>query len=106
MRRYRDLKIASLIEKELGKILARDFFIEGALLTIINVVVNPDLLRARVKIAIIPYEKGPEGFIRLQAERKNFQRQLIRKLKIRPIPEIVFEFDETHKAGKGQVAKR
>jgi ribosome-binding factor A len=104
MKLYRDLKIASLIEVELSKILLRNFFIEGALLTIVDVKVDKDLLHARVKVAIIPYEKELVGFLQLQAERENFQRQLAKKIKIKPLPKIIFELEEKDK--HGQVAKR
>ena len=62
MRQYRNLKIGSLIQEELSKLLIRDINFGDALVTILKVEVDEDLLHARVKLGIIPYEKGPEVF--------------------------------------------
>jgi ribosome-binding factor A len=94
MRPFRDLKIASVIQEELAKILARDFFVEGALVTVMNVVLDDDLLHARVKIGIIPYEKGPEVFEALEKSRREFQHKLLKKINIKPMPQIKFELEE------------
>ncbi|MEK7630344.1 MAG: ribosome-binding factor A [Patescibacteria group bacterium] len=94
MRPFRNLKIASLIEAELGKILTRDFYVENTLVTITNILVDEDFLRARVKIAIIPYEKGPEVFTELEKQRRNFQHQLLKKINIKPMPQIRFEIED------------
>ena len=90
MKPFRNLKIANLVEEELGKILSRDFHVDGALATIVGVEVGEDLLHARVKIAIIPYEKGPEVFSALESSRRDFQHQLLKKLNIKPMPQIKF----------------
>jgi ribosome-binding factor A len=94
MRPFRDLKIASVIQEQLAKILARDFFVEGALVTVMNVVLDDDLLHARVKIGIIPYEKGPEVFEALEKNRREFQHKLLKKMNIKPMPQIKFELEE------------
>ena len=94
MRPYRNLKMGSVIEQELGKLMERDFKIEGALVTITGVDVGEDLLQATVKLGIIPYEKGPEVFDALKKERGRFQHLLLKKMNVRPMPQIRFVVDD------------
>jgi len=93
VRPFRNLKIADVLEKELGMILAREFFVDGTLVTITNITVDEDLLHARVKLGIIPEEKAAEVMIGLEKERGKFQHQLVKKLRIKPVPHIAFEVD-------------
>ena len=95
MRPHRNLKIGSLIERELSKILLADFNFDGALVTITEVDIPEDLLHATVKLGIIPYEKGPDVFQKLNAERRNIQHRLLRIMNIKPMPTIRFVIDET-----------
>ncbi|MEK7513217.1 MAG: ribosome-binding factor A [Patescibacteria group bacterium] len=94
MRPFRNLKIASVIEYELGRILVRDFAVGGALVTITAVEVSTDLLQATVRLGIIPYVKGPEVFAAVSERRGEFQHQLLKKMNIRPMPQIRFLLDE------------
>lgn len=91
MRRYRNLKISSVIEEELGKLLEREFDFDGALVTIVDVFVDTDLLQACVKLGIIPVEKGPETFFKIEKRKKELQHELLRKLNIKPMPRLRFE---------------
>ncbi len=88
------MKIAGVIQEELGKLLERDFDFNGALVTIIDVFVDTDLLQARVKLGIIPKEKGPEAFFEIEKRRKELQHELLRKLNIKPMPHLKFEIEE------------
>lgn len=90
MRTHRDLRVAELIREELGKMLARDFDFLGALVTILDVEVTRDLLHAKVKLGIIPRERGPEVFFKLKKAERMIQGALLRKLNIRPMPHISF----------------
>lgn len=94
MRRYRNLKIASVIEEELGKLLLTEFDFDGALVTITDVFVDTDLLQARVKLGIIPVERGPYVFLEIEKKRKFLQGKLLRKLNIKPMPRLKFEIEE------------
>ena len=98
MRPYRNLKIASVIGEELGKLLNREFDFGGALVTVTSVEVGTDLLHARVKLGIIPYEKGPEVFRAIGERRGELQHQLLRKMNIRPMPHLEFAIDTESQA--------
>ncbi|MDI6821211.1 MAG: ribosome-binding factor A [Patescibacteria group bacterium] len=94
MRPFRNLKIASLIQEELSKLFVRELNFDDALVTIINVEVDEDLLHSRVKLGIIPYEKGPEVYSLLQKHRGRLQHMLLKKLNIKPLPHLAFEIEE------------
>lgn len=91
MRPYRTLKIASVIQKELSNILIRDFNFDGALVTVLEVLVTDDLLKTKVKLGIIPYEKGPAVFFELQKHKREIQHKILKKMKIRAVPTLEFE---------------
>jgi ribosome-binding factor A len=95
MKPFRNLKASTLIQDELGKMLARDFNFEGALVTILDVDVDEKLLHAQVKLGIIPYEKGPGVYAMLTRHAANLHHQLVRKLNIKPVPFLKFEIVET-----------
>jgi len=94
MRPFRNLKIASVIEAELGTLLVREFDFGNALVTITGVEVGEDLLRAKVKLGIIPYEQGPRVFKEVERRRGELQHKLVKKLRFKPIPHITFSIDQ------------
>lgn len=91
MKLYRNLRVQNLIAEELGKLLIREFEFSGAIVTVTDVVVSSDLLRADVYLGIIPHEKGPEVFYTLSRARPWIQHKLLRKINIKPMPTIVFQ---------------
>lgn len=93
MRPYRDLKMSSLIQEELGQMLLREFDFEEALVTITKVEVSPDLLQAKIGLSILPYESGPEVFSQIKERRRELQHKLLKKMKIRAVPHLVFYVD-------------
>ena len=94
MRPFRNLKIASVIECELGKLLAKDFSVDGAFVTIMGVDIGTDLLQATVKLGIIPALKGPGVYAEIQKRRGEFQHTLLKKMNIRPMPHLRFALEE------------
>ncbi len=91
MKPYRNLKIASLIQQELGQLLIKEFNFEGALVTIIGVEVSGDLLQAKVELGIIPPEKGPGIFAIIEKRSKELQHRLLKKMRIRFVPRLQFK---------------
>lgn len=94
MRPFRNLKIASVIEHELSLMLARDHRVDGALVTITGVEVSEDLVQAKVRLSIVPYAKGPEAFLEIDGNKRTLERQLLKKMNIRPMPHLKFEIDD------------
>ncbi len=94
MRPYPNLKIGSLIEKELNKLFLKNLEFQGALVTIIGVEVSRDLLQAKVKLGVIPQSKIPEIFPELEKQRRKLQHQLLKNMNIKPMPQIKFFIEE------------
>jgi ribosome-binding factor A len=91
MRPHRREKIASLLEQELGQLLIREIDFEGAIVTILKVDVSEDLGQAKISLGIIPYEKEPAAFLKVQEKSRELQHKLLRKMNIRPMPKLEFE---------------
>lgn len=94
MRPFRNLKIASVIEHELSQMIARDYHVDGALVTITGVEVSEDLMQAKVRLSIIPYAKGPEAFFLIDGNKREIESRLLRKMNIRPMPRLKFRIEE------------
>jgi len=90
MRQFRNLKIASLIEHELTKLILKEIEIMGVLITILGVEVSDDLLQAKVKVSVIPHEKELEVYEELQKKRKEFQHMILKKSKMKFVPTLEF----------------
>lgn len=94
MKTHRSLRVGSLIQEELGKILLRDLDLQsGILATISSVLVSSDLAHAKVFVSILPKEAGEEIMKTLNKSRGQMQHCLNRKLNIKPMPRIDFERD-------------
>jgi len=94
MKPYRNLKMASLIQRELGEMLPREFNFDGALVTIVDVVVGDKMEEAFVKLSILPLHRGPEMFKMIDSRRRELQGKLLRKMNIKPMPKLVFKIAE------------
>ena len=92
---HRRERLNELIGHELGMMFARDFDFDGALVTITNVEVSDDLLQAVVTLAMIPPERGPDIYQEISNAERRLRGTLLRKLKMRVFPKLIFKIDET-----------
>jgi ribosome-binding factor A len=100
MRRYRNLKMESLIRDELSLILLKEFEFP-ALVTLVKVNIDSDFKLAKVKIKIIPKDlkmnlvnqKKLEVKIlkELNENKERLFKILLKKLNLKPLPKIIFE---------------
>lgn len=93
MKNFRNLRMAEVIRSELGKMLARDFEFPG-FVTITDVEVASDLSLAKIKLGIIPAEQGPAVYKQLTNQSKQIRGDLLRKMNVRPMPDLEFSIDE------------
>ena len=93
--------VNSLIKNELSQILLKEVdFPEDTLATLTRVETSTDLSQAKVYISIMPDNKINEIFEILNKNIYKLQQELNKRLKMRPIPRIVFEKEEkTEEAG-------
>jgi len=102
MRKYRNLKMESLIRDELSLILLKEFEFP-ALVTLVKVYIDSDFKLAKVKIKITPKDlkinlieqKKLEAKIlkELNENKERLFKILLKKLNLKPMPNIVFEIE-------------
>lgn len=95
-------RVNQLIKKELSQIVLKEAdFLSGVLVTLTRVETTSNLRESKIYISCIPEEKQETVFNRLNNQVWQFQQLLNKRLKMRPIPKIIFfKEKETAKAGK------
>lgn len=87
-------KVNSLLEKEISKIIARDFNFSGAIVTLTHVDSTANLIEARAYISAIPEEKTDKVLENLNKGVYDIQQKINKMLNMRPIPKIIFVKDK------------
>lgn len=95
----RNERVSELIRKELGELILRELEFDGAIMTIVDVEVTKKIDYARVHISVIPSAKANDVLYVLNSAKRRLQGDLLRKINIRPMPELSFVIDHgTEKA--------
>lgn len=88
-------RVASLIHAELSKMIHKEVeFLPGSLITITSVDVDKKISRAIIGITVYPSEKSGMVMRRLENKALQLQHLLLRRVNIKPMPEIVFHLDQ------------
>lgn len=95
MSELRAKRFNELIKIELGRIIF-DFLDAkpGVLITVTRVITAADLFSAVVFVSVWPDNKAGELFGKLNRSVYKIQQLLNKKLKIRPVPKIIFRYDK------------
>ena len=95
-------RVSQLIKKELSQLLLKEVdFPEGVLVTITRVETSANLFQAKVYISVMPEEKLSKVLQILDKLIYFLQQRLNKRLKMRPIPRIIFmEEKATKEAGR------
>lgn len=95
-------RVNRLIREELGKILYKEIeFPEGILVTLTRVETTPNLTQAKAYVSIMPENKEEEVLAALKKSLYTLQQKLNKKLKMRPLPRIIFAAEKaTQAAGR------
>ena len=98
-------RVAELILRELGAILARDFDFEGTLVSIRSVDITPDLRHAHVFISTLG-SQGNENWIleKLQSARGALQQKLSKRVILKFTPQLHFKHDDSIARGTDVVS--
>lgn len=97
----RNERVSELIRKELGELILRELEFDGAIMTIVDVEVTKKIDYARVHISVIPSTKANDVLYVLNSAKRRLQGDLLRKINIRPMPELSFVIDHgTEKAAE------
>lgn len=95
-------KVNSLLGREINSIFLKDFnFPEGVLVTLSRVDCTANLIEAKVYISVFPDDREDEIMKFLNRAVYAIQQKINKKLKMRPIPKIIFVIDKNFsKAGR------
>lgn len=90
----RHVRVSDLIEEELSKIMLKEVELQpNTLATITEVVVTKKLDQAKVYLSVIPSEQAEKIVETLNKRSKYLGALLLRKLNIRPLPQLNFIVD-------------
>ena len=109
--KHRQERVASLIQEELSKIISRNIDFTGSLVTITKVEIDEKLIQAIVNFSVLSpcagcparsFEQCAEGAPQnsqsvlkiLEKNRRHLQYLLMKKINIKPMPQIVFKIDK------------
>jgi len=95
-------RVNQLIKKELSQIILREAnFPQGVLTTVTRVETSGNLIQAKVYISVMPENETANVLQILANLIYDLQQKLNKRLKMRPIPRIVFiEEKKTQEAGR------
>ena len=95
MTELRAKRFNELIKEELGKIIFDFLDVKpGILVTITRVDTASDLFSVRVFVSIYPDKEAEEIFYKLNRLVYQIQQILNKKLKVRPVPKIIWKYDK------------
>lgn len=100
MENTRPQKIAKQIQKDLGEMFGREMaevVPRGAMVTVMEVRMSPDLEYARVWVSVFPFDKAGETMSSLEANNKVIRRSLGARIRnqMRVVPEVTFVLDDS-----------
>lgn len=93
MKFFRSERVSSLYREELSKLMIREIDFHGALVTITDVEIDKKLEHAKVKVSVIPSNKGDLVLKALDSQAGHLQHLLMKKVNIKPMPRIAFSLD-------------
>lgn len=91
----RQKRVNSLLKKHLSKIIFKFFDFEDTLVTITGVETSKDIKHATAKFSTYPLESKEKVLKRLNNKIYQIQQALNKKLEMKFVPKIRFEFDQT-----------
>lgn len=101
MENTRTNRVAEQMKKELGDILSRKIKDPRVgFVTVTDISLTNDLQQAKVYVSVFGTEKEKEDSLLGLAKASGFVRSEIgKRIRLRKVPEIIFEFDEAHEYG-------
>lgn len=95
--KHRQLRVNELLKRELSGIIAREITFQGALVTINDVAVAPDLKSAHVYVSVLGENKSV--IPQLEEHRAALQTQLARHVVLKYTPHLNFHLDTSIERG-------
>lgn len=98
--KHRLQRVQELIKRELSELIVRELTFNGALVTVQEVDITPDLKHAHIFISVLG-RKGDENVVlsKLHENRKMLQSELSKRVILKYTPQLHFKFDEALERG-------
>ncbi|WP_166443059.1 30S ribosome-binding factor RbfA [Phragmitibacter flavus] len=97
---HRLLRVKELIRRELGTIMERHVTFPGALVTIHDVDITPDLKQCFIFVGVLGGEGDPrEAVYKLNDMRVTLQRELFKRVILKNSPTLHFKYDNSIERG-------
>ena len=102
--KHRKLRVNELLKRELSIIVTREITFEGALVTINQVDVTPDLKSAHVYVSVLGPGSGAAVIALLETHRVQLQTELARHVVLKYTPHLIFHLDDSIERGARVIA--
>ena len=97
--KHRLLRVNEVVKRELSLMLTRDLTFDGALVTVSQVDVTPDLKNAHVYVSVLGSHDRPLVMEKLELNRTVLQTELAKKVVLKYTPHLVFHLDDSIERG-------
>ena len=97
--KHRQLRLNELVKRELSGIIVREMNFEGALVSINDVDVTPDMKSAHVFVSVLGSTQRENVINKLEENRPALQAELSRKVVLKYTPHLVFHLDTSIERG-------
>lgn len=91
----RNKKISSLIKREMAEIFLLETSEQGRIISISQVLMNPNLVNAKLFLSIFPQKEKNKILRTIQKKSGHYRNLLGKRLRMRTIPVIHFYIDES-----------
>jgi ribosome-binding factor A len=91
--------VNELLKRELSSIITREISFDGALVTLNQVDVTPDLKHAHAYISVLGKEDQTAAMAKLEAHRVVLQHELAKAVTLKYTPQLVFHLDDSIERG-------
>jgi ribosome-binding factor A len=97
--KHRLLRVNELLKRELSGIIPREISFDGALVTLNQVDVTPDLKHAHAYISVFGKENQAPAMAKLEEHRVILQHALAKAVTLKYTPQLVFHLDDSIERG-------
>src|SRR2546423_15270146 len=97
--KHRLLRVNELLKRELSSIITREISFDGALVTLNQVDVTPDLKHAHAYISVLGKENQASVMAKIEEHRVILQTALAKAVTLKYTPQLVFHLDDSIERG-------
>jgi len=97
--KHRLLRVNELLKRELSSIITREITFDGALVTLNQVDVTPDLKHAHAYVSVFGKEGQAAAMEKLEENRVVLQTALAKSVTLKYTPHLVFHLDDSIERG-------